>query len=154
MTDSAPEARRREGPLEVLLVEDNPGDVRLVQEAFDIAAIEVDFLIADDGAKAIDVLSRRVEGSERLPDLVLLDLNLPRMDGFDVLESVSENDELRHLPILVLTSSTDEEDVVKTYAKSANAYLTKPDSPDQLVAMARAIESFWIESAKLPTAVA
>ncbi len=138
---------------EILFVEDNPGDVRLVREAFKQAEVDVEVRIATDGVDAIAELSHRRNQSESLPELVLLDLNIPRMDGLEFLDALRDDPALSHLPILVLTSSTDDEDVVRCYAKSANAYLTKPESPDELVSLADAVVSFWIERAKFPAEV-
>lgn len=134
---------------DVLLVEDNPGDVRLTREAFRDAEFDVRMHVASDGVEAADFL--RDEESPR-PDLVLLDLNLPRKDGFDVLEQIRTDSKLAHLPIIVLTSSTAREDVVSSYEQCANAYLTKPDSPDSFVDMIRAVEEFWMEKVRLPPA--
>lgn len=137
--------------IEVLLVEDNPGDARLVEEAF--AAVDSDptWEMATDGSEAVDLLIRRCEdGAETLPDLVLLDLNLPRMDGFEVLDAIGGDPTLDRLPVLVLTSSRAAEDVRECYDRAANAYLTKPISPDEFDEIARSIEAFWVECAELP----
>lgn len=132
---------------DVLLVEDNPGDVRLTQEAFQEAEFDVRLHITTDGVEAIDFL--RDKKSPR-PDFVLLDLNLPRKDGFDVLGKIRDDSDLEHLPVLVLTSSTAGEDVIASYKQHANAYLTKPDTPDSFVEMVQAVEEFWIENVRLP----
>lgn len=144
----------RDGELtEILLVEDNPGDARLVEEAFKQADVTVELQLVTDGLEAIEELSHRRKEPKLLPDLVLLDLNLPRMDGIDFLGAVRDDPALSHLPILGLTNSTDNRDVIRCYAKSANAYLTKPESPDELVSLADAVVSFWFNRAKRPTAV-
>lgn len=137
----------RTTPPDVLLVEDNPGDVRLVQEAFREAEFEVGLHTATDGVEATEFL--RDEGSP-CPDLVLLDLNLPRKDGFDVLGEMKDDPELGQLPVLVLTSSTAREDVISSYERHANAYLTKPDNPESFVDLVRTVEEFWIERVRLP----
>ncbi|WP_317175822.1 response regulator [Halomontanus rarus] len=132
----------------ILLIEDNPGDIRLTQEAFREAEFDVRMYTATDGMKAIDFL--RDEAS-LCPNLVLLDLNLPRKDGFEVLEEIKADPELEHLPVLVLTSSTAREDVISSYEQHANAYLTKPDSPGSFVELAQTIEEFWLERVRLPS---
>lgn len=152
MAKYTPQIDRGDDLAEILLVEDNPGDVRLIQEAFSKACTDVELHIATDGVEAIEELSRRRNGSDSLPNLVLLDLDLPRMHGIEVLDAVRSDPVLSHLPLLILTSSTESEDVVRCYTKSANAFLTKPDSPDDLVSLANAVKSFWIEHVKLPTA--
>ncbi|MFC6766078.1 response regulator [Natrinema soli] len=133
---------------DILLVEDNPGDVRLTQEAFREAEFDVRMHIATDGIKAIDFL--RSDESPCL-DFVLLDLNLPRKDGLDVLEEIKGDPEMEQLPVLVLTSSTAREDVISSYEQHANAYLTKPDSPETFVDLVQAVEKFWIGRARLPS---
>lgn len=149
-------------PVDILLVEDNPGDVRLVQEAFREASIETTFHVASDGRKALDFLrecrnseseSKESESdpvSPSIPDLVLLDLNLPRVDGFAVLEEMRDDPEVPSPPVLVLTSSEDAEDIAKSYKRAANAYLTKPTSPDEFASLGTAIENFWFQQAELP----
>lgn len=134
------------GP-DILLVEDNPGDIRLTQEAFREAEFDVRMHIATDGIKAIDFLK---DEESLCPDFVLLDLNLPRKNGFGVLEEIKDDPELKHLPVLVLTSSTAREDVISSYEQHANAYLTKPDSPESFVELAQSVEEFWVERVRLP----
>lgn len=144
---------RDDEPIEVLLVEDNPGDVRLVEEAFTVLDTEPTLKVASNGAEAIELLSyRQNDGSGSLPNLVLLDLNLPRMDGFDVLDAIESDLELGRLPVLVLTSSESTEDVRECYRRGANAYLTKPVAPDEFDELVRTIESFWVECVLLPSA--
>lgn len=132
---------------DLLLVEDNPGDVRLTEEAFRDAEFDVELHVATDGIEAIDFL--RDEGSPCI-DLVLLDLNLPRKDGLAVLEEIKDDSDLEHLPVLVLTSSMAEEDIVSSYEQHANAYLTKPDNPESFVELVQAVEEFWVENVRLP----
>lgn len=132
---------------DVLLVEDNPGDVRLTQEAFRDAEFDVRMHIARDGIEAIDFLK---DEDSPCPDFVLLDLNLPRKDGFAVLEEIRDDPELEHLPVLVLTSSTSREDVTSCYEQHVNAYLTKPDSPDSFIELVKSVEEFWVEKVRLP----
>ena len=138
-------------PIDILLVEDNPGDVRLTQEAFKSIESEIEFHTVTDGEGAtryFDVCETDTESIE--PDLVLLDLNLPRMDGFAILEILKNELEYPPPPILVLSSSETEEDIIESYDRAANAYLTKPDSPGEFNSLAQAIEDFWIDSAKQP----
>ncbi|WP_255681430.1 response regulator [Natrinema sp. SYSU A 869] len=132
---------------DVLLVEDNPGDVRLTREAFRKTEFDVRMHIATDGIKAIDFL--RDDGSP-CPDFVLLDLNLPRKDGLDVLEEIKGDPEMEQLPVLVLSSSTAREDIISSYEKHANAYLSKPDSHESFVELVQAVESFWFDRVRLP----
>ncbi|MCU4974623.1 response regulator [Halobacteria archaeon AArc-m2/3/4] len=150
-------------PIDILLVEDNPGDVRLVQEAFREASLETTFHVASDGQKALNFLRKCRESESEsesdsetdlptTPDLVLLDLNLPRVDGFAVLEEMRDDPEVSSPPVLVLTSSEDAEDIAKSYKRAANAYLTKPTSPDEFASLGTAIENFWFEQAELPPA--
>ena len=138
-------------PIDILLVEDNPGDVRLVQEAFSTASdLETKFTVFSDGVSAVEYLSDPSLADDQYPLLLLLDLNLPRMDGFEVLEAIQDDPGLSRLPVLVLTSSTDEDDVADCYERAANAYLTKPNGPDEFDALVEAVEHFWFETVRLP----
>ncbi|RKD85238.1 response regulator [Halopiger aswanensis] len=132
---------------QILLVEDNPGDVRLIREAFRDAEFHAVIHTAIDGVEAIEFLT---DEESPCPDLVLLDLNLPRKDGFDVLEEIRNDPELQRVPVLVLTSSTAREDVVSSYEEQANAYLTKPNNPEEFMELAQAVEEFWIDHVRLP----
>ncbi|WP_254764785.1 response regulator [Natrinema marinum] len=150
MADSTPGE-----PVELLLVEDNPGDVRLTQEAFKSTDKNVRFHVVTDGAEAAHYMHRSQRGEvDSQLDLILLDLNLPRLDGLTVLEALDEELEHPPPPVLVLSSSDAEEDIVKSYEKNANAYLTKPTGPIEFDSMAQAIEDFWIETARHPPAPA
>ena len=138
--------------VDVLLVEDNPGDVRLIEEAFAEVDVKVTFHTATDGDEALSILREcQNDPSCPYPDLVLLDLNLPRVNGFDVLEAIRSESEYPPLPVIVLTGSEAEEDVRRSYQEFANAYLTKPAGPDEFVAMAEAVEDFWLDTARLPS---
>ncbi|WP_247000115.1 response regulator [Halosolutus gelatinilyticus] len=148
MTD---EASAPADEVHVLLVEDNPGDVRLTQEAFAAVPTETTIHVATDGDEALEFLTERhANPSTAVPDLVLLDLNLPRMDGFEFLEAIQGEPAVATIPIIVLTSSEATEDVRESYAKCANAYLTKPTDPDAFVSIASAVERFWFDEAALP----
>jgi CheY-like chemotaxis protein len=142
----------REGrPVEILLVEDNPGDVRLTREAFKEAKISNALHVACDGAEALDFLYRRnSHANAPRPDLILLDLNLPKKDGREVLAEVKADTELRRIPIVVLTTSKAEEDIVRSYDLHANCYITKPVDFDQFVEVVKSIEGFWLTVVKLP----
>ncbi|WP_254528536.1 response regulator [Natrinema gelatinilyticum] len=151
MTDSKP---FQPEPAQILLVEDNPGDVRLTKEAFKQGRIENDLHVVSNGADALDFLSGRNDYRDApRPDLVLLDLNLPVKNGEDVLEELKDDPALRPIPVIVLTSSRAEEDVVKSYELHANAYLTKPVDPDEFIETVRAFEKFWFSVVRLPPEV-
>ena len=138
--------------VEVLLVEDNPGDVRLMREAFWEVDVRHCLHTASDGVEAIDFLRRR-EGYARAPrpDLIVLDLNLPRKDGREVLAEIKADARLRHIPVVVLSSSTAAEDVAGAYDLHANCYVSKPVDFEQFVGVVRSIETFWFNTARLPT---
>lgn len=138
-------------PVDILLVEDNPGDVRLTQEAFTDAAINNELHVVKDGQEALDFLFQ--EGTHEdasRPDMVLLDLNLPKVDGMAVLEELKTTDGLRRIPVIILTSSEAEEDVVESYENHSNAYLTKPIDPDEFLGLVRSFEQFWLTLVELP----
>jgi two-component system, chemotaxis family, response regulator Rcp1 len=141
-------------PIDVLLIEDNPGDVRLTQEAFLATNPLVRLHVASDGVEAMAFLKR--EGAHALaprPDIILLDLNLPKMDGREVLALIKEDDDLKVIPVVVLTTSGSEEDILKTYRLHANCYLTKPVDLSQFLNVMKGIEDFWMAKAKLPREV-
>jgi len=138
-------------PIEILLAEDNPGDVRLTEKALDHGNILNNLHVVNDGAEAITFLRQEGEyADEPRPDLVLLDLNMPRKDGREVLEDMKADSDLRRLPVVVLTSSEAEEDVVRSYELNANAYLTKPVDFDGFVDIVKRIEDFWFSVVKMP----
>ena len=138
-------------PIDILLVEDNPGDVRLVKEAFSTASsLETEFTVFSDGVSAVEYLSDPTPADDEYPLLLLLDLNLPRMDGFEVLEAIQDEPGLSRLPVLVLTSSTDENDIADCYERAANAYLTKPSGPAEFDELVEAVEHFWFQTVRLP----
>ncbi|NHN46702.1 response regulator [Halostella sp. JP-L12] len=138
-------------PVDILLVEDNPGDVRLTKEAFEEEQIKNAVHVVNDGTEALDFLYQRgqYEDAPR-PDIVLLDLNLPRKNGDEVLETVKGDPDLRDIPIIVLTSSKAEEDIVRSYRLHANAYLRKPIDPDEFIEKIRSFERFWLSVVHLP----
>jgi chemotaxis family two-component system response regulator Rcp1 len=138
-------------PLEVLLVEDSPGDVRLTQEAFRDAHALINLHVAFDGVDAMEFLNR--EGSHvgvPRPDFILLDLNLPRMDGREVLALIKKDDSLRMIPVVILTTSEDEADIVKSYELQANCYLKKPVQFEAFEKLVRSINDFWLTTVRLP----
>ena len=138
-------------PIEILLAEDNPGDVRLTEKALDHGNILNNLHVVNNGVEAIKYLRQEGEyADESHPDLVLLDLNMPKKDGREVLEDMKADPELRRIPVVVLTSSEAEEDVVRSYELNANAYLTKPVDFDGFVDIVKRIEDFWFSVVKMP----
>ena len=138
-------------PIEILLVEDNPGDARLAAEALKENKVRNNLYHVKDGVEAMDFLHRRGDyDGVPMPDLILLDLNLPRKDGREVLEEIKEDSALRSIPVVILTTSSAERDLVQTYDLHANAYVIKPIDLDQFIEVVRAIESFWFTIVKLP----
>lgn len=137
--------------IEILLVEDNPGDVRLTREAFRDAKVRNDIIVVSDGLEAMAFLKQEAEHAKAVrPDLILLDLNLPRMNGFEVLDAIKVDESLRRIPVIVLTTSQAEQDIISSYNLYANAYVTKPVDLEQFIAAIRAIEGFWLEVVKFP----
>jgi chemotaxis family two-component system response regulator Rcp1 len=138
-------------PIEVLLVEDSPGDVRLTQEAFKDAKMHVNLRVAPDGAEAMAFLKR--EGSYAdapRPDLILLDLNLPRKDGREVLAEIKEDPSLKSIPVVILTTSKSDEDILKSYRLHANCYISKPVDLEGFLKVVQSIDNFWLSVVKLP----
>lgn len=137
--------------IEVLLVEDNPGDVRLTQEAFKEGKVRNHLHHVPDGVEALAFLRRegRYKDVPR-PDLVLLDLNLPRKDGREVLQEIKSDRDLRLIPVVVLTTSQAEQDILRAYDLHANCYITKPVDLDQFIEIVNTIEDFWLTIVKLP----
>jgi CheY-like chemotaxis protein len=150
MTDSS-EENEPSTPIDILLVEDNPADVRLTEVALEEIGLVNTLHVVEDGQDAITFLNREAEYEDAVrPDLVLLDLDLPRVHGTEVLEELKSDGELRRLPVIVLTSSTAEEDIKASYDRHANAYVEKPVDMDDFVTVAREIEEFWLSTVKLP----
>jgi len=141
------------GVLDVLLIEDNPGDVRLTQEVLREARVPTDVTVAGDGEEAMAYLRGEGEHAKRKrPSLVLLDLNLPRKSGLEVLAEVKGDKALRRVPVVVLSGSSATHDVVRAYDLHANAYVTKPLDLNEFIAALRAVEGFWLDLATLPPA--
>lgn len=138
-------------PVEVLLVEDNPGDVRLTQEAFKEGKLRNSLHIVMDGVEAMAFLQREGEYADAPhPDLILLDLNLPKKDGREVLAEIKADDLLKSIPVIVLTTSSAEEDIIRTYNHHANCYITKPIDLEQFINVVKSIGDFWFTVVKLP----
>jgi len=136
---------------EILLVEDNPADVRLTMEAMRESKMSNRVTAVGDGEEALEYLQRRGRYTEAArPDLILLDLNLPRMDGREVLQEIKAIDELRRIPVVVLTTSKAEEDICRTYDLHANCYITKPMDLDRFIEVIQQIEGFWLSIVSLP----
>ncbi|MGZ7096115.1 MAG: response regulator [Methanobacterium sp.] len=140
-----------ENGVNILLVEDNPADARLIEEVFKDTNVGNRIFVVKDGVEAMDFLNHQNKFSDApRPEIILLDLNLPRKDGREVLKEVKENDELKSIPIVILTTSSAKEDVIKTYHNHANCYITKPVDFDQFMKVITAIEDFWLRVVKLP----
>ncbi len=141
-------------PVEILMVEDNPGDVRLTQEALKEGRLWNHLVVARDGMEAMEVLRRREAfGKPGSPDLILLDLNLPKKDGREVLADIKCDERLKLIPVVILTTSRAEEDIVKSYKLHANCYITKPVDFPQFAFVVRSIEDFWFTVVKLPSGI-
>ncbi|ERH12803.1 MAG: response regulator receiver protein [halophilic archaeon J07HB67] len=139
------------GGIDILLVEDNPADVRLTELALGEVGLTNTLHVVEDGREALAFLRREPAYADAVrPDLVLLDLDLPRVHGTEVLETLNDDDDLRRLPVIVLTSSTADEDVAASYDRHANAYVEKPVDVDEFMRVARVIEEFWLSTVKLP----
>lgn len=138
-------------PIEILLVEDNPGDVRLVQEALRENKIMNRITVAPDGVEAMKALRREGQyvASSR-PDIILLDLNLPKKDGREVLAEIKEDASLKMIPVVILTTSQAEQDILKSYQLHANCYITKPVNLDRFIEVVKSVEDFWLTVVKLP----
>ena len=142
---------KRIRPVEILLVEDNPGDVRLTKEAMKEAKIINNLNVVEDGVEALAYLRKKgkFKGATR-PDLILLDLNLPKKNGREVLAEIKQDINLKQIPVVILTVSKAEEDVIKTYELHANCFITKPVDMDQFIKVVKSLENFWFSIVKLP----
>jgi len=138
-------------PIEILLVEDNPGDVRLTREALRDARVNHNLNVVMDGVAALEFLHRQGQhGEAPRPDVILLDLNLPRKDGREVLAEIKNDEHLRRIPVVVLTTSQAEEDILRAYDLRANCYVAKPVDLDQFIEVVQAIDIFWFTIVALP----
>jgi len=139
-------------PIQILLVEDNPGDVRLTIEALKEGKVSNSLSVARDGVEALSFLRREGPHAKAArPDLILLDLNLPKKDGREVLAEIKDDSSLRRIPVVVLTTSKAEEDILRTYDLHANCYITKPVDLEQFISVVRSIDDFWLSVVRLPT---
>ncbi|ADE14589.1 response regulator receiver [Nitrosococcus halophilus Nc 4] len=137
--------------IEILLVEDNPGDVRLTQEALKEAKVQNQLHVVEDGVAAMEFLHQEGQYADvPRPDLILLDLNLPKKDGREVLQEIKQDPVLKRIPVVVLTTSRDEEDILKSYDLHANCYVTKPVELDEFIQIVRSIDNFWLTIVRLP----
>ena len=137
--------------VDILLVEDNPGDVRLTKEAFRDAKVLNKIYVAKDGVEAIEFLHKEGSFTDMpMPDLIFLDLNLPKKNGQEVLAEIKNNRKLKHIPVVILTGSKTDEDILKTYDLHANCYITKPVDLNGFADIMRATEQFWFTIVKLP----
>ena len=148
MTDNDKE---KAGPVEILLAEDNPNDVEMTKKAFDKGKFVNNIHVVEDGVEVIKYLDEEKGHEDRpRPDIILLDLEMPRMDGFEVLEELEDRPGLKDIPVVVLTSSESEKDVVESYRHNANAYMIKPVGYKEFQDIVREIENFWFKLVKLP----
>jgi len=143
--------QERGSPVEILLVEDNPGDVRLTQEALKESKVLNNLYVAYDGVEAMEFLHREGKYTDAPhPDLILLDLNLPKKDGREILEEIKADDRLKRIPVVVLTTSKAEEDILRMYDQHANCYITKPIDFEQFIEVVQSIDNFWLTIVRLP----
>lgn len=154
MTNAPLEATHRQSSqerFEILLIEDNSAHVRLLEEVVVETDSDLSIHAVTDGEAALDELHERLTGDASLPDLVLVDLHLPGVDGGAVIKAIQADTQLQHLPVVMLTGSDADEDIMAAYADGVNAYLTKPTELDELIALVEAIEQFWFGAAQLPS---
>jgi CheY-like chemotaxis protein len=138
-------------PMEILLVEDSPGDIRLTREAFKDAKVHINLHVAMDGIEAMAFLRREGKHADApCPDLILLDLNLPKKDGREVLADIKESPTLKTIPVVILTTSAFEMDILRSYESHANSYITKPVDLDGFLRVVKSIDGFWLSVVKLP----
>lgn len=139
-------------PIDILLVEDNPGDVRLTIEALKEGKVRNRLSVVSDGVEALAFLHQEGKYTDApRPDVILLDLNLPKKDGRAVLAEIKEDEHLKRIPVVVLTTSSSEQDILKTYDLHANCYITKPVDLEQFIEVVKGIEEFWLTVVKLPS---
>jgi CheY-like chemotaxis protein len=141
----------REKPIEILLVEDNPGDVRLTKEALRDYKLHNNLSVAMDGMEALDFLNKRGDFAKSpTPDLILLDLNLPKIDGREVLKEIKSDKNLKKIPVIVLSTSESDADIERSYDNYANCYITKPIDFNEFIEVVKQFQDFWISLVKLP----
>jgi two-component system, chemotaxis family, response regulator Rcp1 len=139
-------------PIDILVVEDNMGDARLIKEVLNEHKIYNSLYIVNDGVEAMNFLLKKGKYKDSTkPDLIILDLNLPKKDGREVLEEIKENDDLKRIPVVIMTISQAEADILKSYNLHANCYITKPIDLDQFIKVIKSIEEFWFSIVKLPS---
>jgi len=144
-------ARRKQHTAHILLVEDNPADARLIATLLGMWKSSFKLDVVTDGEQAINYLQRKGEFSDKpIPHLIILDLNLPRIDGREVLKATKVHEHLKRIPIIVLTTSNSEEDIATTYGLHANAFISKPEDLNDLTAIVQSIEAFWLQNVELP----
>jgi two-component system, chemotaxis family, response regulator Rcp1 len=136
--------------IHILLVDDNEGDILLTREALEEARIINKISIAYDGIQALDLLKKSARVAGTMPDLILMDINLPKMNGTEVLSIIKTDPDLRRIPVIMLTTSSSEKDILTSYDNYANCYITKPVDLDRFMDVVRTIEDFWISIVKLP----
>ncbi|MGO9387313.1 MAG: response regulator [Methanobacterium sp.] len=142
---------RATGSIKILLVEDNPGDVRLITEAFKNVEATINIVVAKDGFEAMQILKREGNYTTTIkPQLIVLDLNLPKKNGREVLKEIKSNPELQMIPVIILTTSSAEEDIIETYKNHVNAYITKPFNLEKFIEIVKSIYDFWLKNVKLP----
>ena len=142
-------------PIEILLVEDNAADVRLTEEALREGKVRNNLHVARDGMEALEFLRRQGKHAKATrPDLILLDLNLPRRDGREVLAEIKDDPALKMIPVVVLTTSSAEADILKSYKLHANCYITKPVDLEQFISVVKSIDDFWLTVVRLPSEIA
>ncbi len=138
-------------PVNILLVEDNPGDIRLTREALKEGRLLINLQVTMDGVEALDYLRKQGDYQNAIrPDIILLDLNLPKKDGREVLAEIKSDPDLKRIPVVILTTSKSEEDIIKTYNLHANCFITKPVGLDQFIDVVQSVEDFWFTIVKLP----
>ena len=143
--------RKTAAPVEILLVEDNPADVRLTREALKEGKVYNNLHWAKDGVEALEFLHRKGKYADApRPDIILLDLNLPKKDGREVLQDIKKDDKLKRIPVVILTTSKAEEDVLKSYNLHANCYVTKPVDLEKFIVVVKSIDAFWLTVVTLP----
>lgn len=142
--------REQEIKFNILHVEDNPGDVRLTKEIFKDSAYDVNLNTCFDGEEAIEYLKNVIDKEQDLPDLIILDLNLPKKNGLELLGDIKSNKKMAHLPVIILTSSESESDIEAVYKAHANCYLAKPVDYEKFCDTIKLIEQFWFDTARLP----